>query len=109
MILPDRDLRAAEKDILAAKSATSKAVPFLVCIYLASSGFGVLLLDLYLHHIARVLNDLGDIRLVSSANFSQDPLNEVNDPAVNPILPEDSGPGAERCHIRLDHTECSVY
>lgn len=64
--------------------------------------------DLNFHDIARMLDDLGDERLMSSANFPQDPLKEVNDPAVHPVLPENPGPGAERCYVRLDHTECSV-
>lgn len=109
MVLPDGDLWAAEKNILHKVSKQQAAYQVSVCIHLASSELSVFLLDLNLHDIARMLNDLGDECLMSSAYFSQDPLNEVNDPAVHPVLPENSGPGAERCYVRLDHTECSVY
>lgn len=109
MVLPERDLRAAEKYILHEVSTQYVTHLFIRCIYLASPGFSVLLLDLNLHYIARMLNDLGDERLMFSANFSQYSLEQVDNPAVQPILPEASGPGAERCHVRLDHTESTMY
>lgn len=72
VVLPDGHLGAVEENVL------------------AGPGLGVLLLDLDLAHIARVLNDLGDVSLVASAHLTGDTLREVHESTVHPVLPKDT-------------------
>lgn len=69
----------------------------------------MLLLHLDLDYIAWMLNDFGYEGLVSSTNFSCNPLQQVNKAAVHPVLPEDTGPGTKRCSVSLDHAKCSMH
>ena len=95
MVLPQRDGGTAEEDVL------------------AGSRLGVVLLDLDLAHVARVLDDLGNVRLVSAADLASDAFGEVGEAAVHPVLPEDAdGLGAERGaewgEVGLNHAEGAV-
>lgn len=72
MILPDRDFGTAEEDVL------------------SGSGFGVFFLDLNLAYHAGMLDNLGDIGLVFSTDFSCDSLHEVYVSSIHPVLPENS-------------------
>jgi len=90
MILPYRDLRTAEEDIL------------------PGPHFRVLFLDLYLDDIARMLNNFCDHGLVPSSHFSQNALNQIHETAIHPELPENADAAAEGCAIGFDHAECPV-
>lgn len=72
MILPQRDSRATKEDVLAGPC---------LCIFL---------LDLNLADVARVLNHLGYVRLVSPSYFSRNSLCKVAEAAIHPILPKDT-------------------
>lgn len=67
MPLEVRNLGAADEDIL---SGTS---------------LGLLLLDLELHDIRWVLDDLGDIRVVTRSDLTQDTFPNPDDTANKPI------------------------
>lgn len=95
VVLPERDGGAAEEDVL------------------ARPGLGVLLFDLDLADLARVLDDLGDVRLVAAAELAGHALGEIAEAAVHPKLPKDAnGRGADARakwgHIRLDHAKGAV-
>lgn len=90
MVLPDGDLRAAQEDVL------------------SSAGLSVLLLDLNFANVAGMLDDLGDVRLVSSSYFTGDALGEVRKSTVHPVLPEDTDTVAEGRKVGLNHAEGSV-
>lgn len=95
VVLPDRDFRAVEENVL------------------ASPGLGVLLLDLNLAHIARVLNDLGDVGLVTSTHLTGNTLRKVDESSVHPVLPKHTNSlGSDRDtewrDVGLNHTEGSV-
>lgn len=90
MVLPDGDLRAAQEDVL------------------SSTGLGVLLLDLNFANVAGVLDDLGDIRLVSSSYFTGNSLGQVRKSTIHPVLPEDTDTVAEGRKVGLNHAEGSV-
>lgn len=95
MILPQAHLGAAEEDVL------------------SCPGLRMLLLDLNLADIARVLNNLGDVCLVSPADLASNSLRKVDISSVHPVLPEDAdGRGAdghaEWRKVGLDHTECAM-
>lgn len=68
----------------------------------------MLFLDLHFANVARVLNDLGNVRLVSSPNFTSDTFSQVRKSTVHPVLPENTDTVAERRKVRLDHAERSV-
>lgn len=68
----------------------------------------MLLLDLNLANVARMLNDLGDVRLVSSTYFAGNAFSQVGKSTVHPVLPEDTNSIAERRKIGLNHTEGSM-
>ena len=76
--------------------------------YLSSSGFGLFLLDLDLHHITGVLNDLGNEGLVTPANFSRHPFGQVDKTTIHPVLPEDADSTTERSGVGFDHAEGAV-
>jgi hypothetical protein len=76
--------------------------------YLTSLRLGVLLLDLHLTDIARMLNDLGDVRLVASTNLTRDTLAQIRKSSVHPVLPENTDTIAEGRKVRLDHAERTV-
>jgi hypothetical protein len=76
--------------------------------HLTSTCFSVFLLDLHFADVARVLNDLGDICLVSPTYFSRDTLGQICKAAVHPVLPEDTDAIAERRKVGRNHTEGSV-
>ena len=95
VVLPQRDGGAAEENVL------------------SGARLGVLLLDLDLADVARVLDDLGNVRLVPAANLAGNALSQINVPAVHPVLPENSNgrcanAGAEGRNVRLDHAEGTV-
>lgn len=95
MILPQAHLGAAEEDVL------------------SCPGLRMLLLNLDLADVARVLDNLGDVRLMSPTNLASNSLCEIDVSAVHPVLPEDSdGRGAdghaEWREVGLDHTECAM-
>ena len=72
MILPDGNFGTAEENVL------------------PSSRLCVLLLDLNLANHAGMLNDLGDVCLVLSSDFTGNSLHQVDVTSVHPVLPEDS-------------------
>ena len=106
MVLPDGDFRAAEENVLSLLASIHDLGSNLT--YLSSTGRGVLLLDLNLADIARVLNDLGDVRLVLSPNFTGDTLSQVGKSTVHPVLPKDTDTIAEGRKVWLNHAEGSV-
>ena len=67
MPLEVRDLRAAQEDVL------------------ARLGRGLLLLELVLHDLGRVLDDLGDVSAVAGADLTQDTLVDPDDTANEPV------------------------
>ena len=67
MPLEVRDLRAAQEDVLASLSRR------------------LLLLDLDLHDVRRVLDDLGDVGTVARADLAQDTLRDPDDTADEPV------------------------
>lgn len=77
-------------------------------VYLAGPGFSVLFLDLYLNHLAWVLNDLGNVSLVPSTDFPKYSFYQVNESAVHPELPEDPRALTKRSRVCLDHAEGSM-
>lgn len=90
MVLPDRDLGAAEEDVL----------PW--------PHFGPFLVNLNFNHVAWMLYDLRHERLVSSSDLSKNALEEVHKAAIHPVFPEDAGAEAERCGVGLDHAESAM-
>lgn len=66
------------------------------------------LLDLQLNDIAGVLDNLGNVRLVSSTNLPHHSFQQVDESAPHPILIEDTRTEAEGRCICLDHTECTM-
>lgn len=95
MVLPQGNSRAAKEDVLAGAS------------------LGVLLLDLDLAHVAGVLDNLGDVRLVLATDLAGNALGEIGKSSVHPVLPEHTdGRGAdrnaERREVGLDHAEGTV-
>lgn len=95
MVLPERDFRTAEEDVL------------------ACTGLGVLFLDLDLTNVAGMLHDFGDVCLVLAADFTGNTLGQVNEATVHPVLPEDTygrraDRDAEGGEVRLDHAERSM-
>jgi hypothetical protein len=104
VVLPDGHFRAAQEDVLLFMLATdfsSRARPT----HLSSTGLGVLLLDLNFADVARMLNDLGNVRLVSSSDLTRDALGQVRESTVHPVLPEDTDTIAEGRKIRRNHAE----
>ena len=61
------DLRAAQEDVL------------------AGTGGRLLLLNLDLHDVRRVLNDLGDVSAVAGAHFTEDTLVDPDDTTNEPV------------------------
>lgn len=60
-----------------------------------------------------MLDDLGDVRLVSAADLAGDAFGQVDEAAVYPVLPEDADGGgadgdAEGRRVGLDHAEGAV-
>jgi hypothetical protein len=76
--------------------------------HLAGPRFAVLLLYLHLHNIAGMLNDLRNVRLVSSSDLAGDSLQQVDEASIHPVFPENTDSITEGCKIRLNHTEGSV-
>jgi len=68
----------------------------------------VLFLDLDLHHVAGMLDDFRDVRLVTSSNFTRSPLGQVRKSTVHPVLPENTNTVAEWRKVGLDHAKGSV-
>lgn len=52
---------------------------------LTSPGFGLLFLDLKLHHVRRVLDNLGNEGIVTRANFTQDTLVDPDNTTDEPV------------------------
>jgi hypothetical protein len=106
MVLPDRYFWATHEDVLITLvlfCASPKGIA-----YLTSTGVGVLLLDLNLANVAGVLNDLGDVCLVSSTDLTRNTLTEVCESTVHPVLPEDTDTIAKGRKVGLDHAEGTV-
>jgi hypothetical protein len=68
----------------------------------------VLLLDLDLADVAGVVDDLGDICLVATADLTGNSLSQVRESTVHPVLPEDTDTVAERRKVGLNHAEGTV-
>ena len=90
MVLPDRDLWAAEEDVLTGPCCS------------------VFLLDLDLADIAGVVNNLRDVGFVASAHFTRNALSKVGESTIHPVLPEDTDAVAEGRKVGLDHAESTV-
>lgn len=56
-----------------------------------------------------MLDDLRDISLVTSTDFSQDTLEKVDRSSVHPIEPEYTYAVAKGREIRLDHAKCAMH
>ena len=52
-------------------------------------------LDLNFHHLARMLDDLGDESDATTADLTHETFDQVDDGTVDPELPEDSDTIAE--------------
>jgi hypothetical protein len=76
--------------------------------YLSSPRLRVLLLDLDFAHIAGMLNDLGNVRLVPSTDLARDALSQVCESTIHPVLPEDTNAVAVWRKIGLDHAESAM-
>jgi hypothetical protein len=76
--------------------------------YLSSTSLCVLFLDLNFADVARMLNDLGNIRLVSSSDLTRNTLGQVRESTVHPVLPEDTDTVAEGRKVGRDHAEGSM-
>jgi hypothetical protein len=68
----------------------------------------MLLLDLNLADVAGMLNDLGNVGLVPSSNFTSNALAKVRKSTVHPVFPEDTDTVAKGRKVGLDHAEGSV-
>ena len=90
MVLPYRDLRAAEEDVL------------------SGPHLGMGFLDLNFHHVAWMLYDLRDDRFLSSSPLPQNTLDQVHESAIHPELPKNANTAAEGGAVRLDHAERAV-
>ena len=106
MILPQRNLWAAQKDVLLS-SATLK-VYRQARSYLASLCFRMLFLDLNFADIAGMLNDLGNVCLVSSSNLTGNTLTQVGKSPVHPIFPEDANTIAKGGKVGFDHAKSTM-
>ncbi len=76
--------------------------------YLSSSRFRMLFLDLYLDYLARMLNHFGNICLMPPTNFSQNSFDEIGKASIHPEFPERTGALTKWAGICFDHTESSV-
>lgn len=76
--------------------------------YLSSASLGVLLLDLNFADVAWMLNDLGNVRLVSSSNLTRDTFSKIRKSTIHPVLPEDTDAVAKGRKVGLNHTESSM-
>jgi hypothetical protein len=76
--------------------------------YLSGASDGVLLLDLDLADVAGVVDDLGDVCLVATADLTGNSLCQVRESTVHPVLPEDTDTVAEGGKVGLDHAEGAV-
>lgn len=52
-----------------------------------------------------MLDDLGDIRPVPATNLTHDPLGQVGNRAIDPVLVEAAVSGAERLEVCRNHAE----
>lgn len=77
-------------------------------VYLTSTSLCVLFLDLDLAHVAGMLNDLRNVRLVPSSHFTCDTLSQVRKSSIHPVLPEDTDAVTEWRKVWLDHAEGAV-
>jgi hypothetical protein len=68
----------------------------------------MLFLDLDFADVARVLDDLGNVRLVSATNFASDTLSQVRESTVHPVLPENTDTITEWRKVGLNHAKGSV-
>ena len=76
--------------------------------YLTGARLGVLFLDLHLDHVARMLNDFRNKRLVSPSNLPRDAFAKIRKSTQHPVLPENANAVAEGLKVGPDHTEGSV-
>jgi hypothetical protein len=68
----------------------------------------MLLFDLNLADVAGMLNNLGNVRLVPSSNFTRDTLSEIRESTIHPVLPKNTDTVAEGRKVRRDHAESAV-
>lgn len=87
MVLPNRDLRTAQEDVL------------------SSFRDSVLLFNLDLDNVAWMLDNLADVRLVLSPDLTGKAFGQVNESSNEPVFPKDTNSSAEGGSIRLDHAE----
>lgn len=76
--------------------------------YLSSPCLGMLFLDLNFANVAGMLNDLRDVRLVSSTDFARHSFSQICESTIHPVFPENTNAIAEGCKVGLDHAECAV-
>lgn len=55
-----------------------------------------------------MLNDLGNVRLVSSSDLTRNTLSEVCESTIHPVLPEDTDTVAKGRKVGRDHAEGTV-
>lgn len=77
---------------------------------LASTCSYAVFLDLYLDDPTLVQEQLTDVRALTGSDFTQDALHDIDDPARQPVPPEqaDLSPATERWAIWFDQTEHTV-
>lgn len=81
----------------------------LICItYLTSLGLRVLFLDLDFHDVTGMLDDFGNVGLVSATDFTRGSLSKVRKSTVHPVFPENTNAIAKGRKIRLDQAEGTV-
>lgn len=68
----------------------------------------MLLLDLNFANVARVLNNLGNVRLVSAPDLTGDTLTQVCKSSIHPVLPEDGNTSAKGRKVGRNHAESTV-
>jgi hypothetical protein len=77
---------------------------------LASASPDAVFLDLHLDDLARVKDQLADIRALTGSKFAQNPLYRIDCAAREPVLPKqaDLSPATEWWTIRSDQAKHSV-
>lgn len=55
-----------------------------------------------------MLDNLGNVCLVSATDFTGSTLGKISEPTVHPVLPEDTDTVTEGREVRLDHAEGTV-
>lgn len=109
VVLPYGNLWTAQENVLETELVTENPVMHLLLrTHLTSTSLCVLFLDLNLDDIARMLDDFRNKSFMSSSHLSSNPLGQIKECSVHPVLPENSDSSTERSEVRLDHAESSV-